>query len=234
MDKRILVIDDEDTLCQAIAFNLEAAGYEVSTAGSAEQALAMDIEKFSLILLDVMLPGISGTQMAVILKQKRTTAHIPIIFVTARDADEDVIQGLDIGADDYITKPFSVGQLMARVRTALRRVPQPPIPADTKTGNDPRHILTFRTLVVDTAAKTCHIDGNAVKLPRKEFEILATLMSHPGKLFSREDLLRRCWPDEVIVVDRVVDVNITRLRSKLGTYAQNIHTRHGYGYEFVQ
>lgn len=222
--KKILVVDDEETLCEAVGYNLEAAGYLVETAYSAEEALALDLPSFSLILLDIMMGDISGIQLAQILKKRKDTSHIPIIFCTARDSDEDMISGLDLGADDYITKPYSIGNLMARVRSVLRRSGDA-APVQVAT-------LRYDSLEVDTESKKCLIDGEEVKMPRKEFEILKLLISHPGRIFSREEILSAAWPDEVVVLDRVVDVNITRLRSKLGRYGRLIITKTGYGYGF--
>lgn len=224
---RILVVDDEETLCEALRFNLEAEGYAVDTASSAEEALALDLTAYSLILLDIMMGDISGTQLASILKKREATAHIPIIFCTAKDAEDDMVGGLELGADDYITKPYSIRNVLARVKTVLRR---------TSPQNQPRAddtLLTYRGLSVSPQQKICTIDGNEVRMPRKEFEILLMLMKSPGRVFSREEILKKIWPEEVVVLDRVVDVNITRLRSKLGEYGANIVTRPGYGYGFM-
>lgn len=226
---RILVVDDEDTLCEALRFNLEAEGYAVDVAHSAEEALALDLTAYSLVLLDIMLGEISGVQMARIMKQNGRTAAIPIIFCTARDAEDEMIGGLDLGADDYITKPYSIRNVLARVRTVLRRSGNAPAPVP-----DASRVLGYEGLRVDLARKICTVDGKEAKMPRKEFEILSVLLAGRGRIFSREELLRRIWPDEVVVLDRVVDVNITRLRSKLGPYGKNIVTRTGYGYGFVE
>lgn len=227
--KKILVVDDEETICEALRFNLEEAGYEVDVAYSAEEALTMSLEEYSLILLDIMMGEISGIQLASILKKREATARIPIIFCTAKDNDEDMIRGLDLGADDYVAKPYSIQTLMARIRAVLRR---------TETAAAPRENtekeLKFDGIVLSTAKKSCSVNGVEVKLPRKEFEILALLMSHPGIIFSREDILKTIWPDEVVVLDRVIDVNITRLRNKLGEYGKHIVTRPGYGYGFME
>lgn len=224
---RILVVDDEDTLCEALRFNLEAKGYAVDTALSAEEALTLDLESYSLILLDIMMGEISGTRLAAILKKKESTAHIPIIFCTARDSEDDMVSGLDLGADDYITKPFSMRNVLARVRTVLRRH----APADSRPSNG--SAITYQGIAVYPDSKVCTVDGTEVKMPRKEFEILMLMLRNPGRVFSREEILRQIWPDEVVVLDRVVDVNITRLRSKLGEYGRNIVTRPGYGYGFM-
>lgn len=224
---KILVVDDEETLCEALRFNLEAEGYAVDTALSAEDALTLDLSAYSLILLDIMMGEISGMQLASILKRNDATARIPIIFCTARNAEDDMVGGLDLGADDYITKPYSIRNVLARVKSVLRRT-RADVPVSQ--GIAP---LTYKGLSVFPERKQCVIGGVEVKMPRKEFEILLMLLRNQGRVFSREEILRRIWPEEVVVVDRVVDVNITRLRSKLGEYGKNIVTKSGYGYVFT-
>ncbi|MDE6178074.1 MAG: response regulator transcription factor [Duncaniella sp.] len=228
--KRILIVDDEETLCEALAYNLEADGYDVDTAGCAEEALTRDLSAYDLVLLDIMMGDISGTQLARIMKSNPKTARVPIIFCTARDSDDDMVSGLDLGADDYITKPYSLKTLMARVRSVLRRTSGPAVGAGAALGGS----VSFEGLVLDPERKTCNVDGEDVRLPRKEFEILLKLLSNPGRVFSRAELLRDIWPDEVVVLDRVVDVNITRIRQKIGPYGKNIVTRSGYGYGFEE
>lgn len=224
---KILVVDDEETLCEALRFNLEAEGYAVDTALSAEEALTMELSSYSLILLDIMMGDISGMQLASILKKKDSTAHIPIIFCTAKDTEDDMIGGLDLGADDYITKPYSIRNVLARVRTVLRRTSTV---HDTVAQDSP---VSYRGLAVFPERKLCTVNGEEIKMPRKEFEILLMLLRNAGRVFSREEILKRIWPEEVVVLDRVVDVNITRLRSKLGDYGKNIVTKPGYGYGFM-
>lgn len=226
--KRILIVDDEETLCDALAFNLEAEGYEVETAYSAEEALTLVLAKFDLVLLDIMMGEISGTQLARIMKANQATAHIPIIFCTAKDTEEDMIKGLDLGADDYITKPYSLRTVMARIRTVLRRT------SPTQDPSADIDKISYKGLVLSTRNRTCMVDGNEVKMPKKEFEILMTLLSNRGRIYSRAELLKEIWPDEVVVLDRVVDVNVTRIRQKIGEYGKNIVTRTGYGYGFIE
>lgn len=226
--KRILVVDDEETLCDALAFNLEAEGYEVETAYSAEEALTLVLANYDLVLLDIMMGEISGTQLARIMKANQATAHIPIIFCTAKDTEEDVIKGLDLGADDYITKPYSLRTVMARIRTVLRRT------SPTQDPSADIDKISYKGLVLSTRNRTCTVDGNEVKMPKKEFEILMTLLSNRGRIYSRAELLKEIWPDEVVVLDRVVDVNVTRIRQKIGEYGKNIITRTGYGYGFIE
>lgn len=223
-DTRILVVDDEETLCDTLRFNLELEGYSVDTAYSAEEALAMDLSGYSLILLDVMMGEISGFQMARIIKKNPVLADIPIIFCTAKDTEDDMVDGLNLGADDYIAKPYSVRNIIARVKSVLRRSSPR---NEHSTASD---CIVFEGLTVNKSLKRCTVDTTEVKLPRKEFEMLCLMLENPGKIFSREEFLKRIWPEEIIVVDRVVDVNITRLRSKLGRYGKMIVTRSGYGY----
>lgn len=225
---KILVVDDEETLCEALRFNLEAEGFDVDTALSAEEALTLDLTAYSLILLDIMMGEISGTRLAAILKKNEATAATPIIFCTARDSDDDMVAGLDLGADDYITKPYSIRNVVARVRSVLRRTA--PRDDDRPAADRP---LTYRGLAVWPGRKVCTVDGRELRMPRKEFEILSLLLANPGRVFSREELLGQIWPDEVVVLDRVIDVNITRLRAKLGAYGKCIVTRPGYGYGFM-
>ena len=223
---RILVVDDEESLCEILKFNLTQAGHYVYTVTSAEEALALDIASYDLLLLDVMMDEISGFQMASIVKNNRATAHIPIIFCTAKDTEDDTLKGLDIGADDYISKPFSVKEVIARVKTVLRRSAQ--------TADKPPEETTiqYETLVLDTISKKITILNKAISLTKKEFEILHLLLQNMNKVFSREDLLKIVWTDEVYVTDRTVDVHITRLRKKISPYDKNIVTRLGYGYCF--
>lgn len=225
--RRILVIDDEETLCDTLAFNLESEGYQASTAYSAEEALTQDLSAYDLILLDIMMGDISGIQLAKILKSNPSTAHTPIIFCTAKDSEEDMIHGLDLGADDYIMKPYSLQALLARVRSVLRRSSR----QAEELHND---IVSYMGLSLSRLTHICTVDGREVKMPRKEFEILLKLLSNPGQVFSRSQLLSEIWPEEVVVLERVVDVNITRIRQKIGDYGKHIVTRPGYGYGFFE
>lgn len=225
MTERILIVDDEETLCEVLKINLENEGYEVDTALSAEEALEMDLHKYSLILLDIMMGEISGIRFAKMLKSDVNTARIPIIFCTARDSEDDMVKGLDLGADDYITKPYTVRNVMARVRSVLRRT-------SGHNNIEISNILSVDGLILDIDLKTCTVDGMEVKLTKKEFELLAFLLSNKGKICSRNQILANVWSDEVIVLDRTIDVNITRIRQKIGHYGQCIITRAGFGYGF--
>lgn len=227
--ERILIVDDEETLCEVLKLNLENEGYDVDIAFSAEQALQLDIKSYSLILLDIMMGEISGIKMAKMLKADVTTADIPIIFCTARDSEDDMVMGLNIGADDYIMKPYTVRNVIARVKSVLRRT------SGAKALNlsaNRANVLQVEGLQLDLEFKRCLVDGVEAKLAKKEFELLAYLISHRGKMLSREQILSRVWSDEVVVLDRTIDVNITRLRSKIGAYGSYIVTRSGFGYGF--
>lgn len=226
--ERILIVDDEETLCEVLKINLENEGYDVDTAYGAEEALTLDLTRYSLILLDIMMGEISGVKMAKILKANVKTADIPIIFCTARDTEDDMIMGLNLGADDYIMKPYTVRNVIARVKSVLRRT----APHKNHHDNTPSSIIEAGGLRLDLEFKRCTVDGTEVKLVKKEFELLAYLMTHRGKICSREQILSRVWSDEIVVLERVVDVNITRLRSKLGKYGSYIITRSGFGYGF--
>ncbi len=233
---RILIVDDEPDLCEGLKLNLEIEGYEADTAYSAEEALEMDLLSYDLILLDVMMGRMSGFEMARILKRNPNTSRIPIIFCTAKAADDDMIAGLNLGADDYVTKPYNIRNIIARIKSVLRRNKQSEAYQSTTSAPHEeevsRRILREEGLVVDLDQITVTIDGVPVRMPRKEFELLSLLMSNPGKIFSREDILQKVWSDEVVVVNRVVDVNVTRLRAKIGKYGKLIITRSGYGYGF--
>ena len=218
--KQILIVDDEQDLCEILQFNLNVAGYGTDVAFSAEEAIGKGIEQYDLLLLDVMMPRLSGFELAQRLKTDEKTTHIPIIFITAKDAEDDTLQGFGLGADDYVTKPFSVREVVARVNAVLKR------------NQTQAKVLKYEELMVDTISKTVTIDDAKVELTRTEFDLLALLLSHRGQVFSRQELLDLVWPDDVIVTERTVDVNITRLRKKLGGYASCILTRQGFGYFF--
>ncbi len=226
---RILVVDDEESLCEILKFNLERNGYEVTTMLSAESALTLALPTFDLIILDVMMSELSGFDFANIIRQRDDSCDIPIIFCSALDHEEDKIKGLDIGADDYISKPFSVAEVLARVRSVLRRTKRTPHPLPpTNEG-----IIAFKTLELNTLSKRCMIGGEEIALTRKEFDILELLLTHRGTILSREQIMQRVWTNE-IVLDRTIDVNITRMRKKLREYGNNIITRTGYGYGFEE
>lgn len=228
--ERILIVDDEETLCEVLKLNLENEGYDVDIALSAEEALNYNLKAYSLILLDIMMGEISGIKMAKMLKADVATADIPIIFCTARDTEDDMIMGLNIGADDYIIKPYTIRNVIARVKSVLRRTSTHK--SNESTAAEKPNCIKVDGLCLDLEFKRCTVDGKEVKLARKEFELLEYLILHRGKICSREQILSRVWSDEVVVLDRTIDVNITRLRSKIGAYGSYIVTRSGFGYGF--
>lgn len=221
----LLVVDDEEDLCEILQFNLEAEGYNVDTAYSAEEALTLDLTQYDLLLLDVMMGKISGFKMASMLREKSETADRPIIFLTAKDTENDMLTGFNLGADDYIPKPFSIRQVLARVKAVLRR-------SKESKGEKEKNILTYKTLKLDIEQIKVYIDGNEIALTKKEFEILRLFLENINHVFTRDEFLTKIWKDEVYVLDRTIDVNITRLRKKIGEYGKNIVTRLGFGYCF--
>lgn len=220
-----MVVDDEQDLCEILKFNLETEGYQVATAYSAEEALEKNLARLDLLILDVMMGGMDGFAMAERLKSNPETAHVPIIFLTAKTDENDKVNGLNLGADDYIAKPFSIREVMARVRAVLRRS------GEKGVG---QQILKFRGLEVNLDKKTVSIDGEDIPFSKTEFELLALLLRERGHVFSRQELINRIWPKDVLVLDRTVDVNITRMRKKIKDYAHHIVTRLGYGYFFEE
>lgn len=225
-DSRILVVDDEQDLCEILKFNLETEGYQVETANSAEEALEKDIASYNLLLLDVMMGGMSGFQLAKQLKNSEVTAHIPIIFLTARDTENDTVTGFNLGADDYISKPFSIREVMVRVRAVLRRT------ASRLEGAEEPTVISYQGLLLNLDKKSVSVDGDDVPFTKTEFELLRLLLEERGRVFSRQELIDRVWPKDVLVLDRTVDVNITRMRKKIGKFAKCIVTRLGFGYYF--
>ena len=225
-DSRILVVDDEQDLCEILKFNLETEGYQVETANSAEEALEKDIASYNLLLLDVMMGGMSGFQLAKQLKNSEVTAHIPIIFLTARDTENDTVTGFNLGADDYISKPFSIREVMVRVRAVLRRT------ASRLEGAEEPAVISYQGLLLNLDKKSVSVDGEDVPFTKTEFELLRLLLEERGRVFSRQELIDRVWPKDVLVLDRTVEVNITRMRKKIGKFAKCIVTRLGFGYYF--
>lgn len=224
---RILVVDDEQDLCEILQYNLETEGYEVHTANSAEEALRLPLENYDLILLDVMMGQMSGFQMALKMKENPVTSHVPIIFITALEGEDSLVRGLNIGADDYMVKPLSLREVKARIKAVLRRSMKNEI--QEKTTSD---CYSFQGLCINREAKSASIDGQPLQLTKLEYEMLSLLLSNMGKAFSREEMLEHCWPKDAIVLDRTVDVNINRLRKKVGPYGKYIKTRVGFGYTF--
>jgi two-component system alkaline phosphatase synthesis response regulator PhoP len=222
-DKRILIVDDEEDLCEILQYNLTNEGYKTDIAHSAEEALKRPLSNYDLLILDVMMGQISGFKLADKLR-KEMDVSVPFIFLTAKDSENDLLTGFSLGADDYITKPFSVNELTARVKAVLKR-------SNSNKNKNPG-IVKLGEIDLDTVRKRLIINDQKIELTKKEFEILKLLLENQGKVFSREDILMRIWGGDVIVTDRTVDVNITRLRTKLGKFGQNLKNKTGYGYFF--
>ena len=221
--KRILIVDDEEDLCEILQYNLSSEGFITEVALSAEEALKKDLISFDLILLDVMMGPISGFKFADKVR-KEMKIDVPVIFITAKDAENDILTGFNLGADDYVSKPFSVNELTARVKAVLKR---------SYTDNvSTKAIIHFNGIDLDTVRKRLIINDKKVELTKKEFEILKVLLENQVKVFSREELLNRIWGQDVIVTERTVDVNITRLRTKLGQFGSCLRNKTGYGYYF--
>jgi DNA-binding response OmpR family regulator len=222
MKANILIVDDEADISEILAFNLVSEGYNVTCASSAEEALELLSPACSLVLLDVMMGGMSGYKMAEQLRREGNS--VPIIFLTAKDTENDMLTGFSVGGDDYISKPFSLKEVIARVKAVLRRQNSEPPSSDTR--------LVFGDLVVDLSMKEAFIGGVNIGLTKTEFEILSLLASNPTRTFSREDMIERLWKDTPYITERTVDVHITRLRKKMGERATLISSRSGYGYRF--
>ena len=218
--EEILIVEDERDIREILSFNLERAGYKTVEASAAEQGLEKLNQSTSLILLDVMLPGMSGYEMAS--KVREGGSHVPIIFLTARSAEEDVLNGFSSGGDDYIAKPFSRAELLARVKAVLKRT-SPPMPTKYECG----------PLVIDIESSTALLDGKEVLFSRKEFDILAFLIKNQGSYYSRSDLIRQLWVDAPYVIDRTIDVHIAHIRTKLGPYKDLLVSRNGFGYSLI-
>jgi two-component system, OmpR family, alkaline phosphatase synthesis response regulator PhoP len=222
---KILVVDDEQDLCEILQFNLTAEGFDIDVANSAEEALEKQLQQYDLLLLDVMMRKMSGYQLADKLRNEKKL-HTPIIFLTAKTAENDLLTGFNVGADDYITKPFSVKEVTARVKAVLKRT-------GIKIKKE-SNIIQFDKLALDTNRKVVTIDNIPVNLTRKEFEILVLLITNQGIFLERHNILDQIWSDDVIVTERNVDVNIARLRKKIGIYGACIKGKSGYGYSFEE
>jgi len=228
MPKKILVVDDEKDIVEMLKYNLEKEGYKVFTALNGTRALEQTQEnKPDLILLDVMMPEMDGWEVCKRIMKDERTATIPVIFLTAKDSEVDEVVGLELGADDYIVKPISIRKLIARVKTALRREKTLETP-----GAAVPEIIRIESLEINIPNYTVKIGKEEIILPKKEFETLVFLASHRGRVISREVLLNAVWGDNVVVVDRTVDVHIRKIREKLGKYGEYIETVKGVGYRF--
>ncbi len=238
MNARILAIDDEESICEIIRYNLNREGHHVDTAFSAEEALEMDLRKYDLFIVDIMMEEMSGFDFAKRLRSGEGTEDVPIIFCSALNGEEDTVTGLNIGADDYVTKPFKMSELIARVNAVLRRAAfaRKAAEASAISSNDDvlEKPIEYKGLVLDPNSKECYIDGIPVSLTKTEFEILEFFLTHRNRIYSREEIIRRVWADDVVVTTRTIDTNITRLRKKIGAYGNNIETRLGFGYGFKE
>ena len=225
MDRKILVVDDEDDIREILQFNLENAGFTVDCAASAEEALGMLTPEYGLILLDVMMGGMSGYKMAECLRNEKGN-DVPIIFLTALTSQNDLLTGFSSGGDDYITKPFSIQEVIARVRAVTKRLPKlEQQPVD-------ENIVVAGQLRIDLEKKLVFAGGEKIAFSKKEYEVFTLLATHPGQIFAREDLINELWQDAPYVLDRTVDVHIARIRSKLGEYKNCLTNRSGFGYVF--
>lgn len=222
---KILIVDDEADICEILQFNLENAGFNVDCASSAEEALKKLSSGHSLILLDVMMDGMSGFRMAEVVRKERGS-QIPIIFLTAKNAENDLLTGFSAGGDDYIGKPFSIHEVIARVKAVLKRAGGP------SSAEQAENDIVSGRIRIDISRKMVYAAESPVLLSKKEFEILYLLASHEGRVYSREDIINELWKDAPYVLDRTVDVHIARIRGKLGEYKNYLTNRSGYGYCF--
>ncbi len=223
---KILIVDDEEDLCEILQFNLEGEGFKTEVAFSAEEALTKSISTFNLIILDVMMGEMSGFKLAEKIR-KELELNIPIIFVTAKNTENDLLTGFSVGGDDYITKPFSINEIIARVKVIIKRTPI----------SEEKGIITESSIFVDDmevniAKRNLRIEENEIELTKKEFEILLLLIKSNGRILTRNDIFNSVWENTTFVADRTIDVHITRLRKKMGKYGSYIKSKTGYGYAF--
>lgn len=239
MSTRLLVIDDEESICEILKYNLEKEGYQVDMAFSAEEALEMDLTPYDLFIVDIMMERLSGFDFAKCLRNSSATEETPIIFCSALNGEDDTVMGLNIGADDYITKPFKISEMIARVNAVLRRTKlarraREAAAASAATDNGLEPQIVYQGLRIDPNDKACSLDGEKIALTKTELEILAFFLTHRNRIYSREEIIRHVWADDVVVTNRTIDTNITRLRKKIGRYGNNIETRLGFGYGFKE
>lgn len=239
MNPRILVIDDEESLTEILQFVLEKEGYDVDTAFSAEEALDMDLTGYDLFIVDIMMGGMDGFGFAKAVRRVTDTERIPILFCSAMDDEDHIVRGLNIGGDDYITKPFVIGEVVARVKAILRRVAianqMAAVAVEQAPDQQYESDVTFRDLRIDRNDKVAYLEGEELPLTRTEFDILLFFLMHRNRIYSREEIIQQVWGSDVVVTNRTIDTNITRLRKKLGAdYGQHIVTRQGFGYGFKE
>ncbi len=231
---KILVIDNEESICEILKYNLEKEGYEVTCAYSAEEALRHDVSVYQLCIVDIMMDNLSGFDFVKRLRYNPATENLPVIFCSALNGEDDTVMGLNIGGDDYITKPFVTSEVIARVRAVLRRSSAHQQMAYNASKSIYEPDITFNTLRLDRNEKVCYLDGEPISLTRTEFDILLFFLTHRNKIYSRAEIINEVWADGVSVSNRTIDTNITRLRKKLGEYGENIATRLGFGYGFKE
>jgi len=225
MKYKILVVDDEEDLCEILQFNLESEGFEVDVAYSAEDALKLSLDKYSLILLDVMMGGMSGFKFADKVKNK-LKIQVPIIFLTAKHTEKDTLTGFNIGADDFIPKPFSIKIVLARINAVISRYNKP-----VKNKSNIEKII-IDDLVLNLTKKKVYLKDIKIDFTKKEFQILLLFVQNQGRVFARAEIFSKIWNSEIIVTDRTIDVHIARIRKKLGKYGKMLKSRVGYGYSF--
>lgn len=235
MNVKILLIDDEEPICEILKYNLEKEGYEVDCAYSAEEALDLDLRQYSLCLVDIMMERLSGYDFAKAVRKNPETANLPLIFCSALNGEDDTVMGLNIGGDDYIAKPFVISEVIARVRAMLRRSMAMNMAKEkSKETEQPVKTVSFEGISVDLDDKVCTLDGEDLNLTKTELELITFFLQHRNRIYLRDEIIKKIWPDDVIVTTRAIDTNIARLRKKLGRYGNNIVTRMGFGYGFKE
>lgn len=220
---KILVVDDEASICELMKINLELVGYAVDMAYSAESALRMPLADYSLMVFDIMMGEMSGLELVSKVRSMPETANVPIIVCTALGDEAPLVEGFTRGADDYIKKPFSMKEFVLRVQSLLKRA-----------KNVCSDVVEYESLSLNNTSKTCKIGNQEIPLTKKEFDLLQLFLTNRNRIFSREEILERIWDKNIYVVDRTIDVNINRLRKKLGAYEARIVTKQGYGYGFKE
>lgn len=235
-DYRILVIDDEEAICEILKFNLEREGYQVEVCYSAVEALERDLTKYSLFIVDIMMERLSGYDFVQRLRSNMSTEKLPVIMCSALNDEDDKVTGLNIGADDYIPKPFTMAEVVARTRAVLRRslLSMPDAKQNVIDNSGYLPDIVYNTIRIDQNEKVCYINGLEVPLTRTEYDILVFFLNHRNRIYSREEIIREVWSSDVLVSNRAIDTNLTRLRKKLGEYGNNIITRQGFGYGFKE
>ena len=218
---KILIVDDEEDLCEILQFNLEGENFFTDIAYSAEEALGKDLKSFDLILLDVMMEQMSGFKFAEKIR-KDLQLSIPIIFITAKNTESDLLTGFSLGGDDYITKPFSVKEVIVRVKALLKRAQIQNAKVD--------EVLELDGMKLNFKTRKFQLDNKNVQLTRKEFEILALLIKNKGKILSRNEIISTVWDDSTVVLNRTIDVHIARVRKKIEQYGKYIKNKTGFGY----